>query len=776
MAHPLIRSDLICKPELRGRAFAEAWSARVDAWLVALFVNAVERTGTGGGVALVALGGQGRRELAPQSDLDLLLLYDSRRPPGELAEALWHPIWDEGLKLGHAVRNVRDTLSLASSDLETATSLLSARHLCGDEALSTEVAERARINWRRRGRAWLSALWDSIEHRHRGTGEVANALEPDLKDGRGGLRDVHALGWATAAGARVDRRLLAGGLTDAHEALFDVRVALHRVAGRPGDTLVLEHQDAVAEAVDEVNADALMARVTAAGRIIANCADEAWWDITSTGASTALRPRARDRRLGETRDELRLRENRVALSDEMRPPRDPFAVLDVAIAAAREHKRISLATLNALVGAPKPPDLWPRHARRRFVELLLTGHGAVAVIETLVVRGLWTRLLPEWHQVRCLPQRNAFHRFTVDRHLLECAAEAAGSAHLVERPDLLVVAALLHDIGKAVRGSEDHSIEGAPMAAGMAQRMGFPDDDVATITALVEHHLLLADVATRRDLEDPASARFVAQRLGSPERVMLLHALTRADAVATGPATWSPWRAEMVDLLAHRTCELLTAIPGSVGPVRAFPDPGQLEMLHGEGVEIECRGDRLTVAFEDRPGAFVRIAGVLALHGLDVVAADIHSDRARCVDEFRVRLGRSETVAWDRVADDVARALDGRLALRSRLVERERSMPARRQPGQHQFDPAVRFDNEAASGSTVIEVVGPDSVGLLYRLARALGEFDLAITGARIHTMGVDAVDSFYVTTRDGERLTSAELQAEITRALLEELEPPGAK
>lgn len=763
----MIRTDLLDAPELRGRDFADRWTDRVEAWLTDVFLEAT-RTREAGGLALVALGGQGRRELAPQSDLDLLLLFGGGRAPTEVAEALWYPIWDEGLKLGHAVRSVRDTLSLASSDLETATALLSARHICGDESLTVELAERARTNWRRRGRGWLDQLATSLDQRHREAGEVAFALEPDLKAGRGGLRDVHALAWAVAAGAQLDR-YLSVGLRAEHDVLFEVRVELHRIQGRPGDTLVLQEQDAVAARLGDASADALMARVAEAGHQIAIFSDEAWYDIASRRRGRSVR--GRDRSMGD----LCVRDNRVALTDEVRPPRDPFAVLDVGIAAANEGKRISHSTLNALVGAPQPPKVWPDDARTRFVELLLAGHAATGVIEVLQLRGLWTRLLPEWRPAISRPQRNAFHRFTVDRHLLECAAAASELVQLVDRPDLLVVSALLHDIGKAYPQLGDHSRQGAQIATEIAQRMGFSSSDVATIACLVEHHLLMADVATRRDLEDPATAEFVAEKLGSTERVALLHALTRADSVATGPAAWTSWKSDLVDLLATRTVEAMAGRMERSGEHREFPDPAQRRLLECEDMRVEGGGDRLTVAYEDRPGAFCRVAGALALHGLDVLSANVHSHGDRSVAEFTVRVGPSGCVAWDRVTEDVEKALGGRLALRSRLSERARSRYRSRHVGEHQFIPAVRFDNGGTTSSTVIEVVGPDSVGLLYRLARALGDFDLRVTGARIHTMGVDVIDSFYVTLPDGGRLTSPELQAELTRALLEELEPlPG--
>ncbi len=841
---PLLRSDLVEDNSLRGRAFAEAWTTRVESWLGGLFADAAGVPGTdAGGVALVALGGQGRRELAPQSDLDLLLVYDKGDVPKDIADALWYPIWDEGLKLGHAVRSLRDTLSLASTDLATATSLLSARHICGDEALSVELAERARANWRKHGRRWLGELATSVAERHLVAGDVAFALEPELKEGRGGLRDVHALSWALAAGATVDKHLRMDLGVD-HDALFDVRVELHRQTGRPGDTLTLADQDLIAVTFGEPNADALMARVAQAGWRIAQTSDEAWYDIVLRGESTSRVARGVRRLVDRGPDERYMgdaciRDGRVTLVDEMRPPSDAFAMLEVATVAARERKRISYTTLNALVGAPPPPEVWPPEAREVFVELLLCGHAAVEVIEVLELRGLWTRLIPQWRPSVCRPQRNAYHRFTVDRHLLETAAEAAELAHQVEHPEVLMTAALLHDIGKAYPELGDHSECGASIAADIARHMGFGPDEVETIAVLVRHHLLLADTATRRDPDDPATARFVAERLAGDgseddaatggrgpldgpkviERVALLSALTKADSLATGPAAISTWRFELIDRLARQTVLAVEAADSSRtaestrstestgkasssrktkssrkaksskksgprdGPVektvgtgtsgegRSFPDAAQDELLSGVGVLVDADGDRLSVAHDDLGGSFCRLAGVLALHGVDVLSANVFSAGGRVVEEFTVRVGPTGAVAWERVTDDVTKALGGRLAVRSRLAERARTQQREHHPGERQFAPAVRFDNETTTDTTVVEVVGPDSIGLLYRLTRALGEFDLEIKGARIHTMGVDVVDSFFVTLPDGNRLESVEVQEELSRALLEELD-----
>lgn len=767
MPPALRRHELLEDRSIRGRAFSEAYTRLIDDWLAELFDEA---GGGSGELALVAVGGQGRREMAPYSDLDLLLLTAASDAAHGVAEKLWYPIWDAGLKLGHAVRSVRDTLALAAEDLETATALLSARHLCGEEQLSAELAERASSSWRRRGRRWLGELADSVEERHAVAGEVAFALEPDLKEGRGGLRDVHALVWAAGAGAELPAGVL-GPLLEHHDVLLDVRVELHRAQARPGDRLLLQEQDAVAARLADVDADGLMARVAASGRAISFASDEAWYDIRNSLSGTLFGRFRRERRVD---DELVLADGRAALAPGSSDVDDPFTVLRVADLAAREGLRLDRGTLERLSEAPNPPSPWPPEARDEFCTLLLRGPAMVGVVEILDRCGLWVRLLPEWEPTQSRPQRNAYHRFTVDRHLLETVSEAAGLAHRVPRPELLAMSALLHDLGKAYPHRGDHSVVGAELAETISRRMGFPEADVATVVALVAHHLLLADVATRRDLDDASTIEYVARQIGTPDRVALLRALTEADSLATGPAAWSPWKAELVERLSVRVAQLLAGGAATPGAERAFPRPEQRRLLDAGGVQVIADGDVITVACPDRPGVFFRVAGALALHGLDVVEANIYSEAGLALDEFRVRPGPSGVVPWERVSADVANVLEGRIALQARIEERARSHKRRHRATIHQFSPAVRFDNGASAPTTVIEVVGPDSIGLLYRLGRALSEFNLNVTAARIHTMGHDVVDSFYVTDAAGGRVLEEELQSEITRALFNALEVAG--
>jgi [protein-PII] uridylyltransferase len=374
------------------------------------------------------------------------------------------------------------------------------------------------------------------------------------------------------------------------------------------------------------------------------------------------------------------------------------------------------------------------------------------------------RVLPEWATVRSKPQRNAYHRFTVDRHLVEAAANAAALAGRVTRPDLLVIGTLLHDIGKGYKG--DHTVVGMDLVRTIGTRMGYAPDDVDTLVALVEHHLLMPDVATRRDLDDPATIERVAEAAGSLERLHLLAALTEADSLATGPAAWGSWKEGLVRTLEERTAHILGG--GLIGEVvtQEFPDARQRALVAEGRQVIEADDDVLTVIAGDRPGLFSRVAGVLALHGLDVLGAGAwSSDDGGALAVFTVERPTTRPIGWANVIDDLERALAGRLALNARLEERARTY-ARRRGAAPGAPTTVTFDNGASAKATVVEVAAPDSLGLLFRLTRALAEMDLDIRSAKVQTLGAQVVDAFYVRDGAGQKVTDGVQQAEIERAI----------
>ena len=463
----------------------------------------------------------------------------------------------------------------------------------------------------------------------------------------------------------------------------------------------------------------------------------------------------------------------IELSASADPTTDPTLVLRVALAAARLGCRIERRTLDRLADevAPWPPT-WPAGAADMLVALLLEGHAAVPVLEALDQRGLLTRLLPEWEPVRSRPQRNAYHRFTVDRHLWEAAANAAQLVDRVARPDLLVLGALFHDIGKGYQG--DHTEAGMEVVRGLGHRLGIGLADTDVLIAMVEHHLLLPDVAVRRDLTDSATLSHVAESVGSVEVLDLLHALTEADSKATGPSAWGSWKEGLVDDLVTRVRHVLGG--GDVRELtwRLFPDADTLARMARSEADVRVDDDRVTVVTSDVPGSFSRVAGVLALHGLDVLSAQAHSDEPQlgrvgmAASQFRVDVPHEE-FDWESVRADLLRALAGELAIEARLAERARTYRRRKamqaqQPG----PPSVVFHDDASSNASVLEVRATTKIGILHRITKALAELGLDIRHATVQTMGMEVVDTFYVRTWSGELVTDEFHRAEIKRAVLQ--------
>ena len=550
------------------------------------------------------------------------------------------------------------------------------------------------------------------------------------------------------------------------------RVELHRQTGRPGDRLALQEQDAVAERLGHPSADALMAELAAAARTIAWISDDVWDRIESSLKAPRLSRVRRDRPQGEG---VVLREGRAALTAAADPAADPILVLRAATAAAEAGSLIERRSLSRLAESASPlPEPWPAEARELFARLLLAGPAAIPVIEALDQKGLFVTLVPEWAPVRSKPQRNAYHRFTVDRHLVETAVEASALAGRVDRPDLLVVGALLHDIGKGYPG--DHTVVGIDHIRTIGARMGYPPDDVEILCDLCRFHLLLPDVATRRDLGDDETIAAVAEQVTTPRLLHLLGALTEADSLATSTAAWSPWKAELVAELVDRVDRTLTGGPVSDDQPDDFPSADHLALLSAGETVVQGVDQILTVVAPDRPGLLSRVAGVLALHGLDVLSANGHSDDAgMALEVLRVESSFGPVITWDKVLVDLRRALEGRLALTARLAHRVKTY-GRVTPVAvpRTLTTGVRFDNEASSTRTVIEVHAADAIGLLFRITQALAEMDLDIRSAKVQTLGHEVVDTFYVCAAGGGKVTDPDDLAEIERAVMHALGDAG--
>jgi [protein-PII] uridylyltransferase len=750
--------ELVADPGLRGLDFGVAAAAVVDQWLA-------ELVGDEPGVALLAVGAHGRRELCPASDLDLVLLHDGRRGRdlAALADRIWYPIWDSGFKLDHSVRTPQQARAVADDDLKAALGLLDGRVVAGDLLMGEQLLDRIAAEWRDRARRRLPALDDLVQARHRAFDDVAHALEPDLKEGRGGSRDVgilRALSRVTTV-VEPDARL-----DDAKTTLFDARVALQRVAGST-DRLLLEHQDRVAAELAFADADELMTRISTAARTIARRSDDAWRAVRSSLQGPRGRSAAgRDVPLSPG---LVLRDSEIALLADASPADDPALLLRAAADAASLGVPLAPPALRRFeVEARAVPAPWPDDTRDAFVALLGGGDAVVTLVELLDEHDLFVHYLPEWDRVRCKPQRNAFHRFTVDRHLLEAVARAADFARAVRRPDLLLVGTLLHDLGKGDPG--DHTDNGVVLASRVATRMGFAPDDVAVLVDLVRHHLLLPSYATGRDLDDPATIDAVADAVGSEDTLDLLAALTVADSVATGPTAWSEWKAELVQRLVALTRAELHRRAGEAVDRPAAPRERQLQH-HDGSLVVEPRPGGVRFVAPDALGLLALEVAVLGVHAQSVRSARTFTVDGVAVGEFVVEPERGRQADWAAVADDLRAALVDPGPVRERLAARRARYGAFTRPAAARpADARVLVDNDATDVASIVEVRAADGIGVLARITDAIAGCGVRVEQAYVSTLGHEVIDTFYVTTPAGEKLTDPNVVAALEHSLLDAL------
>jgi len=759
-------------------------------------------------VALVAVGGYGRRELLPGSDLDVLLLHSGRPGIAALADRVWYPIWDSGTRLDHAVRRPAEAREVARQDVRVALGLLHARHVAGDPGLTSDLRSGVLADWRTGARTRLAELQALHEERTARSGELAFLLEPDLKEARGGLRDAEAIyavaaAWVAPGPGPRSRA--------AQEAILDARHALHEVTGRSSDRLVLQEQDEVARVLGLADADALLCHLAGAGRAIAYSLDQSLRQAQRSrgmggrGAGRAGRLRGGRARTGPERrplaDGLVEQDSEVVLARSAEPSADPVLVLRAAAAAATAGLPLAPRTLARLKECPPLPVPWPAAARDALATLLGTGQAAVAVWEALDQEEMLPGLIPDWERVRNRPQRNPLHTFTVDRHLVETAARAAALTRDVARPDLLLIAALLHDIGKGWPG--DHRVTGEVVTRDTARRMGLPEADTELVASAVRHHLLLPHTATRRDLDDPQTAAQVAATVGSRPLLELLHALAVADGQATGPAAWNDWKAGLVADLVRR----VEAVLGGQPPPAPLPlRPAQVALAEAGQPAAMVTGPEVTVVAPDRPGLLWQAAGVLASHRLAVRSANATSHGAMAVTSFTVAHPYGEPPDAALVTSELRRVLAGELDVADQLrrqgmlgapvrgagpgpVTKEqaggsggsspRTSTGLRPPGPRGAvppgrpglaPPKVTLVDDASRTATVVEVRAHDTPGLLWRIGRALGECGLDVRAARVETLGAEAVDVFYVVGADGRPVTDAPTRGRIAAQVLSAL------
>ena len=706
------------------------------------------------GVALAAVGGYGRGELSPGSDLDILFLHNGRieeKALAELVNKILYPLWDKSFKVDHSVRTRSETRESAATDLKVALGLLDIRLICGDPDLAAAVQHDAIDDWRGNSRERLAELRKSLTERHQRAGDLAYLLEPDLKEARGGLRDITALRAIALSGSVA---VSLEHISSAESVLNNAREALHTVTGRDKDRLLFQEQDKVSELLKYADADALMSEIAQAARSVDYLLESTWHRFDHRGKD-GLGRFLRKPRTTQIAQGISIAHQEIFIDEGFES--DPVIGLRAAAIAAQAGLPISPATLQSLAiasknGLSKLSNPWPRSARENLIALIGAGAPMVRIWEGLDQEEILFDWLPEWRAVRSLPQRNALHRHTVDRHMVETAVFAAALTRNVHRPDLLLFAALFHDIGKGTQ--EDHSDRGEKLIEPLARRIGFDESDIATLKLLVKHHLLLSATATRRDLDDPATIASVTAVIPDLQTLELLHALSIADGQATGRAAWSDWKESLLSELVGRVTSALSdntiaRQPEFTEEQRVLAESGELQ------VKIQLRDPdfAIEIVAPDKTGLLSIVAGVLNLARFDVRSARTQT------------IGKSAVMKWIVTPNQFAPSIDEetiKVAIADALVDAsdltERVM--RRIADYANIPsipvplPIVETFMDAATDATIIEVRSHDRPALLFGIGDVITKAQVDIRSAIVTTLGAEAIDTLYVTEIGGGALS----------------------
>ena len=739
-----------------GPSRRRAQSDLVDDWLRELWGRA---GAPASGAALAAIGSLGRRSLGPASDLDLVLLVDAEQVDAASAEtiatALWYPIWDSGTSLDHSVRSPQECADVAAADLRVAISLLDLRPIAGDEQLVSDAARHVRSQWRRQARRRVAELADLAADRDRRYASLAHSSEPNLKSDRGGLRDITVIrALAESWLADHDHAVVDAAATT----LRDARDALQAVTGASGTRLRRADQDAVAALTGHATADDHHAVLADAARAVTGelqravrAAEAGLAPVGSAtrGTGTARRPALQHHPHG-----VLVQAGEISVDPDSRDPlRDVAAIRH----SATTGLPLSAATLARMARTPVGPL---RASQRDVLVDVLAGEHLAEAYEALDITGIVARWVPGWEQIRNRPQRSAVHRFTVDRHQIETVLEAQRFLAHVSRPDLLLLAALLHDLGKRP-DARDHAAEGAPLAENAALHLGVDPADSRIIATLVREHLTLVDLATGRDLADPATLRALLDAIGGDrETLELLRALTEADAIAAGPAAWTTWRADLVD---HLTDLARAALSGDVpaprtrlAPERAAQETvrdavrrtGDPQVLYPAPFESDPIS-QICLGAPDGDGVFAAMARVLVRLRLDV-----HSAVATTTGGIAVNTWWISAAVADLPHPSVLRsALERELAHRDRADARVLELPPAAPPRTTEDTPVVTLLPGAARDATVVQVNARNRPSLLADVAEAVALHRVQLRSAHVMTLGRRAVDVLYLTDRHGRAL-----------------------
>lgn len=841
-----------------GQQSVQAYAAFMDGFLATLFGLTAEDAKREGAapapLVLVALGGYGRGELHPLSDLDLMVIYD-----GEMAlyvqrvtQGLLYALWDLGLQVGHAVRSLPDCLAMARTDFPSRTSMQQARFLVGDRRLFNRFRKVLAENVYQKDFAqFLETTLAERDQRYRKFGGSPYIGEPNVKESAGGLRDIHEAMWlaSTKFGTRTLRELLDKRLITDRERkttdealtfLWRVRNELHFLAGHRNDVLSRDVQPQIAKnfgyTADEVSLAVekfmrdyyLHARAIhrVSRRLIARCRET----LAHRGA---VQRRLRQDALA---DGLIVIDEQIHLAhpDGRAFREDPTRLMKVFWHCHRLGFELGIDVERAVEDSLDLVDESFRcspDVRDLFLSICRSWGRVATTFRAMHELGFLGRYLPEWGALTCLVQYDVYHKFTADQHSLLAvehlealapgqSAESEGIARVVndvERPDLLMLGMLVHDLGKGK--GHGHVAKGIPLVEALTARLQLPAEDADKVVFLVAHHLTMSHTAQRRDIHDPKTVEALAEVCRTPERLRMLYVLTSADMSAVGPGVMTGWQAQILGELYSRALIRLAggqheppsrdavaarvweAMPregsrravaahlamlsdrylATTSPQRVACHLRLVERLDEDTIATELfhhpdlDSSELVIATRDVPGLFSLIAGTLAAHGVNVLSAQIHT-RADgiAIDTFQVNdpLGEpvTEEARWRRTLDALRKVIVGEEAVESLLAKRRAGRPTGEAVA---GPPKISLDNRFSDTHTVVEVKCGDRVGILYAITRTFSALGLDIGSARIATEIDQAYDTFYVTDRQGRRVEDPAAMSHIREALEEALRAP---
>ena len=805
-------------------------------------------------IALIAVGGYGRGEMAPQSDVDLLFLSPTRITPWAEAviETMLYILWDLRLKVGHASRTVKDCLRLGAEDFTIRTALLEHRFLGGDAALAAELDRRLKSElFKGTARDFIEAKLSERDARHEKQGGQRYMVEPNVKEGKGGLRDLQSLFWIAKYlhGVQNPEELVRikmfrpeeyATFQKAENFLWAVRCHLHLITGRPADQLTFDLQVQVAERMGYVD--------KGGRRAVEHFMQDYFRHATSVGDLTrifltkleALHVKSGPllerifRRTPKVKAGYQVIHNRLAIENESAFLEDKLNLLRLFEEALRtgmlihpDAMRLVTANLHLIDDELRTT----REAQQIFMDLLLKHGNPERALRRMNELGMLAAFIPEFEPIVAMMQFNMYHSYTVDEHTIQCIRNLAQieREELVEELPLvsgilkagvnrkvLYIALLLHDIGKG--RTEDHSVLGAQIARRVAPRLGLNKADAETVEWLVRYHLLMSDIAQKRDLSDPRTLRDFAKAVKTRKRLDLLTVLTVCDIRGVGPQTWNNWKAMLIRQLhrettralehgledlnrEHRGAEAKAALRDALKGWEAaalkielgrhYPPYWQgldtrtqvvfanmLRDLPDNEIRIDLVPDedrdatRACFALSDHPGIFSRLAGALALVGANVVDARTYTSKdgfATAVFWVQDESGSPyDATRLPRLRQMIDKTLKGEVVTTEAIKSRDKIKKRERA---FRVATSITFDNEGSEIYTIIEVDTRDRPGLLFDLTRTLANANVYIASAVIATYGEQVVDTFYVKDMFGLKFHSLSKQKSLERKLREAIE-----